>query len=86
MYSFQIFSLSDEGKAVMYVIYNIFFVYTKQYNIFEEPKRIYCTLSTPIGRVLYLHESNNLFLNKIKFLNLLPKMYSLRGSLDQYSN
>lgn len=86
MYSFQIFSLSDEGKAVMYVIYNIFCVYTKQYNIFEEPRRIYCTLLTPIVRVLYLHESNNLFLNKIKFLNWLPKMYSLRGSLDQYSN
>lgn len=86
MYSFQIFSLSDEDKAVMYVIYNIFCVYTKQNNIFEEPKRIYCTLLTPIGRVLYLHESNNLFLNKIKFLNWLPKMYSLRGSLDQYSN
>lgn len=86
MYSFQIFSLSDEGTAVMYVICNIFCVYTKQYNIFEEPKRIYCTLLTPIGRVLYLHESNNLFLNKIQFLNLLPKMYSLRGSLDQYSN
>lgn len=86
MYSFQIFSLSDEGKAVMYVICNIFCVYTKQYYIFEEPKRIYCTLLTPIGRVLYLHESNNLFLNKIKFLNWLPKMYSLRGSLDQYSN
>lgn len=86
MYSFQIFSLSDEGKAVMYVICNIFCVYTKQKNIFEEPKRIYCTLLTPIGRVLYLHESNNLFLNKIKFLNWLPKMYSLRGSLGQYSN
>lgn len=86
MYSFQIFSLSDEGKAVMYVICNIFCVYTKQFYIFEEPRRIYCTLLTPIGRVLYLHESNNLFLNKIKFLNWLPKMYSLRGSLDQYSN
>lgn len=86
MYSFQIFSLSDEGKAVMYVICNIFCVYTKQFYIFEEPRRIYCTLLTPIGRVLYLHESNNLFLNKINFLNWLPKMYSLRGSLDQYSN